>query len=204
MEMDNDEKRRFMLWSIGRANRPVAPGPNDSYPIHVSNKKSISRFPVISPVVLNFLKRITRNKALVGICLGVVLISCNISFIYQLLLSPQAVASRAVSRAGGVAHPTYTSRFVFQNPKLQPSDVIGLVPYLKNIPIAEDVKTMPRCVVLDFQATPRIDDRTVMELVQQLKNTIIFYHGKNGDQWRASNDLRQEMVQRANRNTGKQ
>ncbi len=90
-------------------------------------------------------------------------------------VSPFAVARRAIKQAGGVAHHTYTSRFVFQNSQLQPADVMGLIPYLKNVPIAEDIdKTLSKCIDLDFTATRRIDEKTVLELVKQLKNTILF------------------------------
>lgn len=194
MAIDKNEERRFRLWSISRANTPVAPGTGAIFPVQVVRNSSW-HFPAVSPAVLQFLGKAIPSKRTIGICLAIVFVS---SVLYS-WISPHAVARRAISWAGGVAHPTYTSRFVFENPKLQPSDVMGLIPYLKNVPISNDIETMPKCVVLDFTATRRIDEKTVLELVKHLKNTIVFYNGIHGGRWMASNDMRQEMLQRANR-----
>ncbi len=194
MAIDKSEERRFRLWSISRANTPVAPGPGAIFPVQVVRKPS-SHFPDVSPAVLEFLEKAIPSKRTIGFCLSVIFASC----VFYFWISPYAVALRAIGRAGGVANPTYTSRFVFQNSNLQPAEVMGLIPYLKNVPIANDLDTMPKCVVLDFTATRRIDEKTVLELVKHLKNTIVFYNGIGGGKWMASDDMRQEMLQRANR-----
>ena len=194
MAIDKKEERRFKLLSISRANTPVAPGPGVFYPVQVVRNSSLY-FPAVSPAVLPFLKQALPSKRTIGFCLAVVFASC----IFYSWISPVAVARRAIGRAGGVADRTYTSRFVFQNSNLQPADVMGLIPYLKNVPIAKDLETMPKFVVLDFKATRRIDEKTVLELVKYLKNTIVFYNGIHGGRWMASDDMRQEMLQRANR-----
>ena len=194
MAIDKNEERRFRLWSISRANRPVAPGPGAIFPVQVDRNASW-HFPAVSPAVLQFLGKAIPSKRTIGICLAIVFVS---SVLYS-WISPVSVARRAIRRAGGVAHHTYTSRFVFQNSKLQPADVMALIPYMKNVPISKDLETMPKCVVLDFTATRRIDEKTVLELVKHLKNTIVFYNGIHGGQWRASDEMRQEMLRRANR-----
>jgi len=207
MAIDKNEKRRFILWSIGRTNSQVAPGPNVLYPVRI-NTKSMRRIHRASPAVGEFLKRIVPHMRTLRICLGVV---CLSSIFYWWLsqnsVAPQSdsIARRAIGQAGGFAHSTYTSRFVFQNPKIQPSDVIGLIPYFKSIPVAADLdKTIPECVVLDFTAAPKIDVGTVTNLVQKLEHTIIFFQGPSGGQWRATNDIRQDMLQRAKSTKGKQ
>lgn len=182
-----------MLWSIGRANTQVAPGPNAFFPVQVARNTSW-HYPAVNPAILKFLRRAIPSKRAIGFCLAVVVASSALYFV----ISPDAVARRAISRAGGVAHETYTSRFVFQNAKLKPADVIGLIPYLKNVQIARDLESMPKCVVLDFNSTPRIDEKTVLELVKHLEHTIIFYNTSTGGRWRASDDMRREMLQRAN------
>ena len=194
MAIDKNEERRFRLWSISRANTPVAPGTGAIFPVQVVRNSSW-HFPAVSPAVLQFLGKAIPSKRTIGICLAIVFVS---SVLYS-WISPDAVARRAISREGGVANQTYTSRFVFQDSNLQPADVMSLIPYFKNVPIANDLDSMPKCVVLDFKATPKIDEKTVLELVKHLKTTIVFYNGINGGQWRASDDMRQEMLQRANR-----
>lgn len=197
MAIDKNEKRRFILWSINRANTQVAPGTNLFFPVQVARNTSW-HFPAVNPGILNFLKRAIPSKRAIGICLAAAVASS----VFYSWFSPDAVARRAIRRAGGVAHEIYTSRFVFQNPKLEPLDVMGLIPYLKNVPTARDSESMPKCVVLDFTSTPRIDEKTVLELVRQIEHTIVFYNTSTGRRWRASDDMHREMLQKANRTSG--
>ena len=194
MAFDKSEERKFRLWSISRVNTPVAPGPGTIFPVKVV-KNSSWHFLEASPAVGQFLEKTIPCTRTIGLFLAIVF---TLTFFF-FWISPDAVARRAISRAGGVANETYTSRFVFQDSNLQPADVMSLIPYFKNVPIANDLASMPKCVVLDFKATPRIDEKTILELVKHLKNTIVFYSPINGGRWRASDDMRQEMIQRANR-----
>jgi hypothetical protein len=198
MAIDKSEKRRFILWRIRLANSQVAPGPNYFFPAQFDRNTSW-HFPAVNPVILKFLTRAIPSKKAIGLCLAVIVASS----VFYSSISPAAVARRAISRAGGVAHETYTSRFVFQDANLKPADVMGLVPYLKNVPIARDLESMPKCIVLDFKSTPRIDEKTVLELVKHLEHTIVFYSTSTGGRWRASDDMRREMQQRANRSNRK-
>jgi hypothetical protein len=198
MAIDKNEKRRFILWSISRANTQVSSGPNSAFPVQIDRNTSW-HFPALNPAILKVLRRAILSKRAIGFCLAVVVASS----VYYSLISPAAVARRAIGRAGGVAHETYTSRFVFRNAQLKPADVMGLVPYMKNVPISQDLESMPKCVVLDFKSTPKIDEKTILELLKHLEHTIVFYNTSTGGRWRASDDMRREMLQRANRSNRK-
>lgn len=198
MVIDKNEKRRLILWSINRANQQVAPGPNERFPVQI-DRISSSYYQVVSPAVLEILGRAIPSKRSLGFGFAVVFASI---FFYS-LFSPAAIARRAIGRVGGFSHERYTSRLVFQNKNLKPAEVMGLIPYLKNVPIARNFESMPMCVVLDFNATPMIDEKTAMVLVKNLEHTIVFYHSSHVARWSASDDLQQEMLLWANRNNRK-
>ena len=103
-------------------------------------------------------------------------------------------AVKAIAAAGGNSHPNSPCRFIFTNPAITPNQVRSLVPHFANIPVTPNAIDKRNCIVLNFVATPSIDEKVVLPLTDSMERVLVFYRASNGKGiWSASRAVRNEM-----------